>query len=48
MPYSGHTPLAGRIIPVFVFGGLVEDFRGMVFWIVSTNLFACRGVERND
>ena len=38
MPYSGHTPLAGMILPDFDFGGLVGDFRGMFFWIVSTEL----------
>jgi hypothetical protein len=45
MPYSGHTPLAARIIPGFVFGGLVEDFRGMFFWIVSTKFVNAVGFD---
>jgi len=40
MPYNEFSPFAGKIIPGFDFGGLVEDFRGMFFWIVSTNLFS--------
>jgi hypothetical protein len=45
MPYSGHTPLAGIIIPCFAFVGLAADFRAMFFWIVSTNFVNAVGFD---